>query len=135
MKTPLAAVLSLTSIFMSLSASAKGDGGDLQGRWEIVSVPDGWKKVPGTSVLISSGEVRICVGRIPASKFAYKLDPATGAVEASRKVKGKVVVQRGIYRRNGDTLTVSVGAEGKPPPPNADSTAGGAMRWVFRRSG
>jgi hypothetical protein len=116
-------------------ASGKCDGNDVQGRWNVVSVPAGWKKIPGTSVLVSSDEVRICVGKIPTSTLTYKLDPVSGVVEACRKVKGKTIVQRGIYRRSGDLLTVSVGGEGKPAPATPDTTDGGAMRWVFRRAG
>jgi hypothetical protein len=108
---------------------------DLRGRWAIVSVPEGWKKVPGTNVVITDGSVQICVGKIPTSSLAYKLDPGTGAVEASRKVKGKTVVQRGVYRKTGDTLTLSVGADGKPAPASPDATGDGAMHWVFRRTG
>jgi len=131
--TPYTLIASLT-VSMFLPATAECQSDDLQGRWNIVSVPEGWKKVPGTSVLISNGEVKICVGKIPTCSLSYKLDPATGGVEARRKVNGKTVVQRGVYRKTGDTITLSVGAEGKPAPDSPDATGEGAMHWVFRRA-
>jgi hypothetical protein len=106
----------------------------LEGRWKIVAVPAGWKKVPGTNVVISSGVIRVCVGKLTTTVLSYTADPATGKVEAARKVKGKTVVQRGIYRQTGNLLMLSVGAEGKPAPSSPESTEGGAMRWVFRRA-
>ncbi len=126
--------LAATALVLFTQA-AQGQSDDLRGTWKIVSVPEGWKKVPGTNVVITGGKVKICVGRIPTSTLEYKVDSATGAVEASRKVKGKTVVQRGVYRKTGDTLTLSVGADGKPAPASPDATGGGAMHWVFRRAG
>lgn len=119
---------------MALPFSARADDSSLQGRWSIVSVPAGWKKIPGTSVLITPGEIKICLAKIPAAKMTYKIDPARGAVESVRTVKGKTVTQTGTYRQEGNTLLLSVAPEGKPRPSSPDSTEGGAMRWVFRKT-
>ncbi len=132
-RIPATLLLLATLPTLSLTTRAADDS-DLQGRWSIVAVPAGWKKVPGTSVVIESGEVKICVARVTTSKMSYKLDPSNGTVESRRVVKGKPVVQLGVYRRQGDTLTLSVAAEGKPRPATPDSTEGGAMKWVFKRS-
>jgi hypothetical protein len=134
MKTNPSVFIFATAALTLFSQTARSQTEDLRGRWTIVSVPNGWKKVPGTNVVITDGKVQICVGKIPTSSLAYKLDPATGAVEAIRRVKGKTVVQRGVYRKTGDTLTLSVGAEGKPAPASPDDTGGGAMHWVFQRA-
>jgi hypothetical protein len=135
MKTSPSVFIFASAALMLFSQTAHGQTDDLRGRWTIVSVPTGWKKVPGTNVLITDGKVQICLGKIPTSSLAYKLDPATRAVEAIRKVKGKTVVQRGVYRKTGNTLTLSVGAEGKPAPTSPDDSSGGAMHWVFQRAG
>ncbi|HWB02163.1 MAG TPA: hypothetical protein VG796_04000 [Verrucomicrobiales bacterium] len=135
MNRPTAFVVAATCALLLTLTAGKCDGGGLEGRWKIVSVPEGWKKVPGTNVVISASEIRICVGRISAAVLTYTANSATGKVEAIRKVKGKTVVQRGVYRQSGDMLMVSVGAEGKPAPASADSSGSGAMRWVFRRAG
>jgi hypothetical protein len=129
-------VLFLTSTALALFPQGTlAEEDELKGRWTVVSVPDGWKKVPGTSVVISDGKIQICVGKVPMSSLAYTLNRASGGVEAIRKVKGKTVVQRGVYRKTGDTLTLSVGAEGKPAPASPDATGAGVMHWVFRRAG
>lgn len=135
MKRPTAFVVAAMCALLLPPTAGKCDESSLQGRWKVVSVPEGWKKVPGTNVVISAGEIRICVGRISTAVLTYTADSATGKVEAIRKVKGKTVVQRGVFRQSGDTLMVSVGAEGKPAPASPDSSGGGAMRWVFRRAG
>jgi hypothetical protein len=130
------ALLSITATLPLLFAPSVGRCGPdgLEGRWKIVEVPEGWKKVPGTSVIISSGVIRINLGKVTTAQISYTIDPATGKVDTVRKVKGKDVVQHGIYRHEGDTLTLSVGAEGRPAPSTPDSTGKGAMRWVFRKA-
>jgi hypothetical protein len=133
MKT-LLALLTIAVSIPVLALSARADDADLQGRWSIVSVPSGWKKIPGTSVVITPGEVKICLAKVPAARMTYKIDPERRTVESVRTVKGKPVVQLGTYRKEGDTLVLSVAAEGKPRPTSPDSTDGGAMRWVFRKT-
>ena len=110
------------------------DGGGIEGGWSITSLPDGWKRVPGTQVIISASEIKICVGELPTATLHYTLDPENGAIDATRKVKGREEVQRGSYRRDGDTLTLSVGAERKPRPASPDVTEG-TERWVLERKG
>ena len=131
--SPMLAAAAVMFLIHPTEAKSQSDG--LEGRWAVVSVPAGWKKVPGTTVLISSGEAKICLGRIPASTLTYQVDHRSGAVDATRKEQGRTVVQRGVFRREGNTLTLSVSAEGKPRPASPDATDNGAMRWVFRKVG
>ena len=125
--------LAASSLSISLAADAQTD--NLEGRWRIVAVPDGWKRIPGTNVVVTPDEVQICLGKLVTSKLKYRLDPARGAVDSSRTVRGKRVVQLGTYRREGDTLVLSVGPEGKERPSNPDATQDGAMRWVLKKAG
>jgi hypothetical protein len=134
MKKSRAFILAASFTLFMNPAPARCEGAGLQGRWKVVSMPAGWKKIPGINVVISSGQIRVCVGKISTAILTYTADPATGKVEAVRRIKGKAVVQRGVYRQSGDTLTLSVSAEGKPAPANPDCTDGGAMRWVFRKA-
>ena len=123
------------TVLLVAAGPAHAQNPDLQGKWSIVSVPDGWKRVAGTTILITPDEVRICLGRVITTRMKYEIDPVRATVDAIRTVKGKRVVQLGTYRREGDTLTLSVGAEGKSRPPTPDSREKGAMRWVFKKAG
>ena len=134
MKTAtLITALTFSCLFLPSAACAQSD--NLQGRWSIIAVPDGWKKIPGTNVVVTPDEVQICVGKVVTSTLKYKLDPARAAVDSSRIEKGKRIVQLGKYRREGDTLILSVGPEGKGRPSSPDSKQEGAMRWVFKKAG
>lgn len=106
-------------------------GEELRGRWIIVSVPDGWKKVPAVDVVVTGDEIHIRMAKVITSKVSYTLDPANHLVDGR---KGDGTVQRGLYRVNGDTLTLCMGAGGKPRPESIESTSGGATRWVLRRA-
>lgn len=108
-----------------------GEGVDLQGRWKVVSLPEGWKKVPAMDVMVTDDEIQIRVGTVISSKLSYTLDPASSTIDAQGAGKDP---QRGIYQLDGETLTLSVGAEGKPRPESPDSTEGGAVRWVLQRA-
>lgn len=110
------------------------DGGGIEGRWKIITLPDGWKRVPGTQVIITASEIKVCVGELPTATLHYQLDPENGAIDATRKVNGGEEVRLGSYRREGDSLTLSVGAAGKPRPESPDVTEG-AERWVLERTG
>jgi hypothetical protein len=118
-------------VLIPVSVNAQSDG--FEGRWAVVSVPAGWAKVPGTTVLVSPGVAKICVGRVPTTSLKYSVDHRSGTVDATRREKGRTVVQQGVFRRDGNTLTLSVGAEGKPRPSSPDQTDKGAMRWVLRK--
>ena len=108
-----------------------GSGEDLQGRWKVASMPEGWNKVPAMDVMVTADEIQIRVGTLITSKLQYTVNPENQTIDAKGPGKDS---QLGIYEMDGDTLTLSVGAEGKPRPKSLDSTEGGAMRWVLERA-
>ena len=136
MKLPLLTLCALTGTLL-LNSSAKNQPASeadlIQGDWNIVSMPPGWKRVPGVHVVITPGTAKVYVGALRTTQIAYTLDPAKKAIVATRKEKGDVVVQQGTYHLNGDVLNVSVSAAGKPRPATPDSSDSGAMPWQFRR--
>jgi hypothetical protein len=106
------------------------DAKALHGRWAIVSMPDGWVKVPTMDVMVTSDEIRIRVGAVVTKKLSYTADPARQTIDAAPEGEAP---RLGIYRIAGDTLTLSVAAEGKARPINPDSSEDGAMKWVLQR--
>lgn len=134
MKILLLTIIGIGTAFGIKFAVTKHNGGGIEGRWNITSLPEGWARVPGTHVIVSASEVKVCLGEIPTSTLRYTLDEENGTIDATRKVHGKTVVQLGTYRKEADTLTLSVAPEGKPRPASPDTTEG-AERWVLERSG
>ena len=130
MKILLLLTLLIGAAFVYKSRFAT-EGEGIEGRWTIVSVPDGWKKVPGTDVMVTEDEIQIRLGKVVTSKMAYTHDPSSHTVDASTPGGA---IQRGIYRAEGDTLTLCLGAEGKPRPESPDAAGGGAMKWVLQRA-
>lgn len=112
----------------------RNDGGGIEGRWKITTLPEGWKPLPGTQVIITESEIKICVGELPTATLHYTIDPANRTIDASRKTAGGEEVRLASYRKEGDTLTLNVGAAGKPRPESSDVTEG-TERWVLERKG
>ena len=108
-----------------------GSEEDLRGRWTIVSAPEGWKKIPGMDVMVTAGEIQFRIGTVVTSKMHYTVDSDRRTIDAAH---GDEAPRRGIYRLDGETLTLSVGAEGDERPDNPNSTENGAMRWVLKRA-
>jgi uncharacterized protein (TIGR03067 family) len=107
------------------------DTDGLEGRWKIVSPPDGWKMVPAMDVFVTGDEIQIRAATVVTSRLSYTLDTSERTIDAVSSGKAP---QKGRYRLEGDTLTLCVGAEGKPRPQSLDSTDDGAMRWVLERA-
>jgi len=124
------------TFFAAANASQKSAPPDesLQGKWNIVSMPPGWKRVPGVHVEVTPDTAKVYMGAIRTTQLRYTIDPAQKAIDATRVENGKTVVQLGTYRLFGETLKVSVSAPGKPRPGSPDASDGGAMPWVFRRT-
>ena len=134
LKILLVAALAAGTAFAVRFMMVRHDGGGIEGRWNITSLPEGWKRVPGTQLIISDREIKICVGELPTATLHYTLDAEKGTIDATRKVNGSEEVRLASYRRQGDTLTLSVGANGKPRPESPDVTEG-TERWVLERKG
>ena len=107
-----------------------GGPGELEGRWSIVSPPEGWKKIPGMDVMVTPDEIQIRAGTVVTTKLRYTIDSAARTVDA---VRGDEAPRRGIYRLDGDMLTLCMGAPGSPRPETPDSTGDGLTKWVLRR--
>jgi hypothetical protein len=115
-------------LFYRLKFSAGGD--DLQGRWTIVSAPEGWRIVPGTDMMVTGDEIQIRLGTVVTSKMRYSADSEAGTIDATAS-DGRI--HRGLYHLDNNTLTLSVGAAGKARPENLEASGDGIMRWVLRR--
>jgi hypothetical protein len=134
LKLLIVAALAAGAAFALRFMMVRSDGGGIEGRWKIVTLPDGWKPLPGTQVIVTDSEIRICVGEIPTAILHYKIDPEKGTIDATRKTNGGEEVRLACYRREGDTLTLNVGAAGNPRPDSPDVTEG-TERWVLERKG
>jgi hypothetical protein len=134
LKLLIVAALAAGTAFAFRFMLVRNDGGGIEGRWKIITLPDGWKPLPGTQVIITNSEIRICVGELPTATLYYTIDQEHGTIDARRKVNGGEEVRLASYRREGDTLTLSVGAAGKPRPESPD-VAEGTERWVLERKG
>ena len=130
MKLILGALLIGASLLLYRFKPVAGHG-DLQGRWTVVSAPSGWKIVPGMDVLVKESEIQIRLGPVVTSKMSYRADAAENTIDASDP-GGEV--GRGIYRLDGDLLTLCVGAPGKDRPDTPDSENEGAIRWVLKKA-
>jgi hypothetical protein len=124
----LIGMLTAGVLFFRLHLSRPGD--DLQGRWTIVSAPEGWKLVPGTDVMVTSDEIQLRIGTVVTTKMHYTADSDEGTIDATI---GGGKARLGVYRLDGEQLTLSVGPEGGPRPASPDVKDGGVMRWVLRR--
>ncbi len=105
----------------------------IEGKWSVATWPEGWKPVPGSHVLVTADEIKILLGVIPTRTFKYEIDREEGTIEAWRNEHGQTVTQHGLYEREGETLTLCIGAEGKPRPETITSSEGGAMIWVLKQ--
>jgi hypothetical protein len=124
-------VAATAGLYMKFRWSRPGREG-IEGKWNVSSWPEGWKAMPGSHVIITGDEVKILLGVIPAKTLKYEIDREAGTIDARRYEKGETVTQLGFYEREGDTLTLSMGAEGKPRPESISSTGGGTTRWVLQ---
>ena len=134
LKILLVAAFGAGTAFAVRYMMVRHDGGGIEGRWNITSLPEGWKRVPGTQLIISDREIKICVGELPTATLHYTINQENGTIDATRKVNGGEEVRLASYRRQGDTLTLSVAAAGKPRPESPDVTEG-TERWVLERKG
>ena len=134
MKSPQLPALIL-GLFLSHFTPCLCEANDLYGKWQIVSMPEGWKKIPGVEVLVADGHIQIRCGSVVTSRLRYTADASKGTIDAIKTGERKAEIQRGIYRMVGNTITISIGPRGKSRPASPDSTEGGALKWVLRRVG
>ena len=130
MKILLAALLVGGSLLLYRFKPVPGQG-ELLGRWTVAAAPSGWKIVPGMDVLVSDAEIQIRLGPVVTSKMQYTTDPEDHTVDAHGPGEE---MRRGVYRLDGDMLTLCVSAPGGERPPTPDDGTDGAMRWVLKRA-
>ena len=117
------------------AAPAKDDEDLIQGTWKIKSETIGGKD--------RSTEDRQCIVTIAGDKFitkvgddtqqegTFKLDTTTKPKSIHLRVNGKL--RRGIYKLDGDTLTIC-GSTGEDPPSEFESKDGSEMElYVLKR--
>lgn len=129
MKILLALIMMVGGVFL-YRMKLTGAGDDLQGRWTVETAPAGWKIMPGMDLMVTKDEIQIRMGTVVTSKLHYTADSDAGTIDASAN-GGKL--RQGVYRLDGDKLTLCVGEEGGARPANPDASEGGVMRWVLKR--
>ena len=87
----------------------RGETQDLRGKWKIVSMPDGWKKLPGVDVLVADDQIQIRCGAVVTSKMRFTANASRGTINVVKEGERTGEVQRAVYRISGDTITISVG--------------------------
>ena len=121
---------------------AKGDLDKLQGTWLIVSMEMGGKKAPedevkGYTFVVKDDKATLSDGKGLTQEAVLKLDPGKDPKEIDMAVDegGKNEVHKGIYKLEGDTLTL---CKSHPPDerPGAFATKEGE-KWpalvVFKK--
>jgi hypothetical protein len=53
LKLLIVAALAAGTAFALRFMMVRSDGGGIEGRWKIVTLPDGWKPLPGTQVIVT----------------------------------------------------------------------------------
>ena len=133
MKILLLAFLLIGTAFVVKSKLWRPAHEGIEGTWEVASWPEGWKPVPGSHVTITPRDVKIMVGVVPTTTLKYEADPEAETIDTIRQADGKTIAQLGRYHREGNTLTLCMGGEGKPRPAGMDASGDGAAKWVLRQ--
>jgi uncharacterized protein (TIGR03067 family) len=121
-------------------AAETPDAKSIQGTWEFVSIHDQGKQrdVPaGMRAIIKADALSFGVNKDDSMGCKYTIDPAKTPKQMDWFVEedpGRPLHQPGIYKLEGDTLTVCMTAVGKPRPIKFESKAGDfAHLWVLKR--
>jgi uncharacterized protein (TIGR03067 family) len=118
------------------AAPAPEDAEKIQGTWKIESlVIGGTERVDAKrqSQLIFAGEkFKVKDGDDTTGEGSFKLDPATKPKNIDLQGDGRVA--HGIYKFDGDTLTICGDESGKPRPTEFESKKGSEVNlYVLKR--
>jgi uncharacterized protein (TIGR03067 family) len=123
--------------------AAKKDEDKLQGTWKVVSVEHNGKKaepkmIAGWTLVVAGDKMTARDGNDVMDESSFRLDaaakpPAIDLTMTAGNDKGKTV--RGIYRLDGDRLTICVAEPGKERPKEFRAPEGAeATVLAFERS-
>lgn len=130
------AILPVTLILLSGPARGddpKSDDKAAQGTWELTEAELGGMKLPGLIVTLTLENGKYTLKAESEDKGTYKLDAARKPKEVDIKGtegpnKGKTVL--GIYKLDGDTMTVCYDLSGKGTRPTEFKTTPGTQLFL-----
>jgi uncharacterized protein (TIGR03067 family) len=151
-RTPRITAMSANALWtltaaLALAASGAEDKKDedaLQGNWKVTSVENNGKKaeakvIANMRLVVAGDKMTALDGKDVMDEYTFRLDPTTRPRAIDLKVqtgdeKGKTV--RGIYRVEGDALTVCVAEPDKKDRPKEFLAPEGSsfMLLVFQRA-
>ncbi|MGH7169083.1 MAG: TIGR03067 domain-containing protein [Gemmataceae bacterium] len=123
---------------------AKKDLDKLQGEWTMVSKKAGGWKAPDENIknnkLTIKGDqwaVRLDLGEFeaPGLPVTFKIDPSKKPklIDLVREASGRKYLLRGIYKLEGDTLTVCIALGNLPRPKQFKTTARAVSLEVWKK--
>ena len=121
---------------------AKKEVEKLEGEWTIVSLENRGEKVPEETVKdmklkVKGEEWVVTRDGTTVADIAFKLDPSKDpkAIDLTFKVDGKETALKGIYKLDGDTLTLCRTDSPDAARPTAFKTTGdGGVLAVWKRA-
>ena len=139
--------MQLSALFLVVSLTLGGDvteairkdKASLQGVWKVTSsVSKGEKSTPDEikdlALLFRGDGIAVREGGQTHDNFSYLLDPtkkikAIDLILKAGPQKGRV--DRGIYKLDGDTLTICIQSNKDEPRPNEFQSPAGSQLWLI----
>lgn len=118
---------------------AKKDQDLFQGNWDIVGLEVGGKAEPeknykGNSFNFAKDKATLREGGFPPVEFTFTLDPTKTPKTIELAGKNNVPFLRGIYKLDGDNLTLSVGLGAARPAEFATKAGGDNEVFLLKRN-
>jgi uncharacterized protein (TIGR03067 family) len=126
---------------LALAAPAAGKDEDrLQGPWQVVSIVASGKKVVPEQTGRLSMEVRgdrvtAREGDDVTAEYSFRLDPRARTIDLTVRKGDGGKVMHGLYRLDGERLTVCVAAPGKDRPKELAAPEGSGWTLMELRRG
>ena len=122
----------------AVNAKPKSDLELLQGNWHIVGLETGGKpedprNYRGNTFAFNKLTATLREGRLDDINFAFKLDPDASPKAIDLVLPSKNVAFRGIYKLDGDDLTVCVSNGGPRPTQFATKAGGDTETFTLKR--
>src|SRR5262249_27015798 len=118
---------------------AKKDLDLFQGTWDIVGLETGGKaesekNYKGNTFRFDKDKATLREGAFPQVEFTFTLDPTKTPKAIDLAGKNNVPVIRGIYKLDGDNLTLSLGIGAARPTEFATKAGGDNEVFLLRRN-